>query len=359
MSRPRAVHQLSASAAFGDAIGNELFQIRDVLRAAGYESDIFVEFVDPRTASQVRPYQEYLELSSPDNIVLLHYSIGSAVSAMARELPDRRVLIYHNVTPAEWFAPYSFQVARGCADGRLELASLAECCELGLGDSDYNRRELEELGFKSTGVLPLLLEMRAFDRPLDPIVMERFDDGRTNLLFVGRVVPNKCFEDLLRLIAYYQMAIDHRARLVIVGENLTSPPYYHALQDLAARLQLHGVHFSGQVTQAELNAYYRTASAFVCMSEHEGYCVPLFEAMHCGLPVFAFDAAAIPSSTGEGVVLLHDKDPAFAAETIAAVLSDPQLKERILARQQQALETVSRDRVAELLLEYVRRLEGD
>lgn len=356
--RARAVHQLSVSASYGDAIGNEVLQIRDALRAAGYESDIFVELVDPRMASQVRPYQEYREISSPDNIALLHYSIGSKVSAMAREIEDRLVLVYHNITPAEWFAPYSFSIARDCADGRLELASLRERCALGLGDSEYNRRELQDLGFEPTGVLPLLLDLGVFDGEPDPIVMERFDDGRPNLLFVGRVVPNKCFEDLLRVLAYYQRCIDHRARLLIVGEHRTFSPYYDALQALASRLRLDEVHFVGHVTQAELNAYYRVASAFVCMSEHEGYCVPLFEAMHHGLPVFAYAAAAIPHSTGEGVLLLQDKDPALVAETIAAVLADGDTLAAMLARQRRALASVDSKHVVAKLLEYLRGLEA-
>lgn len=358
MSPRPAVHQLSVSASYGDAIGNEVLQIRDALHGAGYESDIFVELVDPRMASQVRPYQEYRAISSPENVVLLHYSIGSRVSALAREIPDRLVLVYHNITPAAWFAPYSFSIARDCADGRLELASLRDRCVLGLGDSEFNRRELEELGFEPTGILPLVLDLKVLDGELDPIVMERFDDGRTNLLFVGRVVPNKCFEDLLRVLAYYQRCIDHRARLLIVGEHRTFSPYYDALQELASRLRLDEVHFVGHVTQAELNAYYRVACAFVCMSEHEGYCVPLFEAMHRGLPVFAHAAAAVPHSTGEGVLLLEDKDPAFVAETIAAVLADDATLQKLLARQRRALEVVHRDRVVATLLEHLQRLES-
>lgn len=354
----KGIHQLSVSAAYGDAIGNEVLQIRDALRAAGYASDIFVELIDPRMASHVRPYQEYREVSDPDNIVILHYSLGSKVSAMARELPDRLVLVYHNITPAEYFAPYNFGLARDCAAGRVELASLRDRTELALGDSEYNRMELEELGFEPTGVLPLVLNLGTFDGEADPMVMGRFDDDRTNLLFVGRVVPNKRFEDLLRILAYYQRHIDHRARLLIVGEYRTFAPYYDALQAMASKLGLDEVHFTGHVTQAELNAYYRVADAFVCMSEHEGFCVPLFEAMHRGLPVFAFDAAAIPYSTGEGILLFEDKDPALIAETIHAVLGDEALREQLIARQRRALDLVRRDHVETTLMKHLRALEA-
>lgn len=358
MTRP-AVHQLSVSAAYGDAIGNEVMQIRDALRARGYASDVFVELVDPRMASEVRPYQEYQDVAGPDNIVLLHYSIGSAVSKLAREIDDRLVLIYHNITPAHWYAPYTFTVARDCAAGRLELASLRDRTALGLGDSEYNRQELEALGFAPTGVLPLLLDLSGLDEGPDPSIMARFDDDRPTWLFVGRVVPNKCFEDIIRAFAYFQRYINHRARLVIVGEHRTFSPYYDALQKLATGLQVDGIHFAGHVTNAELRAYYDTADAFVCMSEHEGFCVPLFEAIHKNLPVFAFDSSAIPYSTGEGVVLFGDKDPATIAETVAAVLEDDVTRTALLARQRRALESVDPRAVLATLLDHIDALQAN
>ena len=354
--KPRGIHQLSVSAARGDAIGNEVIQIRDALRDAGHESDVFVELIDPRMASEVRPYAEYRDLASPDNVVLLHYSIGSRVSALARQVDDPLVLIYHNITPAAWFAPYSFSIARNCAAGRIELASMRERCRLGLGDSEYNRRELEELGYSPTGVLPLLLDLSALDRPADPLVLRRYGDDRPTWLFVGRVVPNKCFEDIIRAFAYYQRYVDHRARLLVVGEHRTFAPYYDALQALAERFDASDVHFTGHVTAAELNAYYGVADLFVCTSEHEGFCVPVFEAMYRQVPVLAFDAAALPYSTGSGVLLLQDKDPALIAETAALIDSDAELRDRLLRRQSRALERVGRRRVIETLFEHLRAI---
>lgn len=356
--RPTAIHQMSVSAAYGDAIGNEVLQIRDALRDWGYSSDIFVELVDPRMARHVRPYAEYREVSDPDHLVLLHYSLGSKVSRLAAEIPDRLVIIYHNITPAEWFAPYNLGLARDCERGRIELAGLRDRTELALGDSEYNRMELEELGFDPTGVLPLVLDLSQLDEEPDRLVLERLSDEHPTWLFVGRVVPNKCLEDIIRAFAYFQHWIDHRARLVIVGEHRTFAPYYDALQRLVGALGVDEVHFTGHVSQSELNAYYRIADAFVCMSEHEGFCVPVFEAIHCGLPVLAFDAAAIPYSTGEGVLLFDDKDPAMVAETVAAVLSDHGLQARLLARQRQALEEVDRNRVLGVLRRQLERIEA-
>lgn len=354
--RTRAVHQLSVSAAPGDAIGSEALEIRRALREAGHESDIFVELVDPRMAREVRPYQEYREVSRPENIVLLHFSMGSKVTALVQEIPDRLVLVYHNITPAEWFAPYNLGIARSCWNGRRQLASLKERCALALGDSEYNRQELESLGFSPTGVLPLMMDLSRIDGPVDRLVLERFGDGRTNLLFVGRVVPNKCIEDLLRTFAYYRRYIDHRARLFVVGEYRSFAPYYDALQRLVGDLALDEVHFTGHVSQAELNAFYRIASCFVCTSEHEGFCVPIFEAIHSGLPVIAYAAAAIPYSTGRGLLLVKDKDPALMAEAVARILEERELRIALLARQRRALEPLRRETLVERLFDHLRKV---
>jgi glycosyltransferase involved in cell wall biosynthesis len=266
------------------------------------------------------------------------------------------VLIYHNITPAHWYAPYTYTVARDCAAGRLELASLRERTALGLGDSEYNRQELEDLGFAPTDVLPLLLDLSSLDGPADPTVLARFDDDRPTWLFVGRVVPNKCFEDIVRAFAYFQRYVNHRARLIVVGEHRSFSPYYDAVQELAATLGVDGIHFTGHVTNAELRGYYRVADAFVCMSEHEGFCVPLFEAIYRDVPVFAFDAAAVPYSTGAGVMLLEDKDPALVAETVAAVLDDEPTRQALLRRQRAALASVDPKAVLATLLGHLSAL---
>ena len=354
-ARSRAIHQLSVSAAYGDAIGGEIFTIRDALRQAGYESEVFVELVDSRMAREVRPYQEYREHSDPGNVALLHFSLGSRVSALAREIDDRLVVIYHNITPGEYFAPYALGIARDCQRGRVELATLAERSSLALGDSEYNRRELEELGFDPTGVLPLIIDLSRLDGPVDPMVRQRFADGRTNLLFVGRCVPNKSIEDLLRAFAYYRRFIDHRSRLIIVGEYRSFVLYFDALQQLCADLKLDEVYFTGHVSQPELNAFYEIADCFVCTSEHEGFCVPIFEAMHRELPVVAYSAAAIPYSTGRGVLLLDDKDPALFAETVHQLLTDDGLKKRLLERQQATLATLEPGRLIDELMRHLRQ----
>ena len=352
--RPRGIHQLSISGAHGDAIGNEMRQIRSALRAAGHESEIFVELLDSSMGSDVHPYLEYRDIASADNVLLLHYSMASPISRMLAGLDDRLVLIYHNITPPEWFAPYSLRIAHTCAAGRLQLAKLCGRTALALGDSEYNRQELEELGFERTAVVPLLLDLDGLDGPASQLVLDRYSDDRPTWLAVGRVAPNKCVEDVLRAFTYFQRYVDDGARLLIVGEHRHILPYYYELQRFAAEIAATDVHFVGHVSDSELNAYYRVADVLVCLSEHEGFCVPLFEAIRSGLPVIALAATAIPYSTGGGVLMLEDKEPALVAETVACVLEDEALRTQLLARQRRVLDGLEADRVVQLLFSQLR-----
>ena len=167
------VHQLLAALSYGDAIGNEALAIQRQLRAAGHESDIFAELVHPRVAHLARPLWEYREVSSPDTVCIFHFSIGSAAGRLIHEAPDRLVIVYHNITPAHFFLGFHPHLAGLCHHGRRELAAFAPRTELALGDSEVNRRELEEAGFARTGVLPIVLDLSLYDRKPSPVVRRR------------------------------------------------------------------------------------------------------------------------------------------------------------------------------------------
>ena len=189
-ARPRRVHQLLAALSYGDAIGNESLAIQKHLRAAGFESDIFAEKVEPRMASRARPLHEYESVSSADTVCLFHFSIGSAAGRLAFHAPDRLVAIYHNITPAAFFLGFHPHLAGLCYHGRRELQAFAPRTELALGDSEFNRRELEAAGFAHTAVLPIVLDLEAYGRKPSATVTRLYGDGATNLLFVGRIIPN-------------------------------------------------------------------------------------------------------------------------------------------------------------------------
>src|SRR2546429_1824693 len=197
MSKP-AVHQVLATLGYGDAIGHEVLGIQRVLQEAGYESKIFVETADPRLESLTHDYRELIDTSHPDNLLLHHFSLGSKASRTAFAMPDRMALIYHNITPPEYFVGVHRRLARQCFRGRRELRAYADRCDLALGDSEFNRQDLQALGFKRTDVLPVVPDFSHLDVAADRAFADVFDDTWTNILFVGRVVPNKKIEDVIR-----------------------------------------------------------------------------------------------------------------------------------------------------------------
>jgi glycosyltransferase involved in cell wall biosynthesis len=355
---PRHVHQLLAALSYGDAIGNESLAIRQHLRAAGFESDIFAEKVDPRMTHLARPLHEYEAVSSPRTVCLYHFSIGSAAGRLIYHARDRLVALYHNITPARFFLGFHPHLVGLCYHGRRELMAFAPRVELALGDSEYNRQELEAAGFARTAVLPIVLDLATLERRPSPVVLRLYGDGRTNLLFVGRIIPNKKVDDLLRVFAVYKRHLDPRSRLLLVGEHRGHERYYDRLQEMVRRLRLEDVVFAGHVDDDDLRAYYRVSRALLCLSEHEGFCVPLLEAMHLGLPVLAFDAGAVRETLRGGGVLLREKRPEVVAELLHQVVTDRSLRERVLAAQERAIREVRATDFGALLLDRLSPVLG-
>jgi len=302
------IHQVLATLGYGDAIGHEVLGIQSVLRGAGYESEIFVETADPRLESLTRDYRELVDYSHRDNLLLHHFSLGSKASRTAFALPDRMALIYHNITPPEYFVGVHRTLARQCFRGRRELRAYADRCDLAMGDSEFNRQDLETLGFPRTAVLPVVPDFSHLDRPPNWLLAGQFDDDWTNVLFVGRVIANKKIEDVIRFFHAYHTMFNPRSRLLIVGAQSGFERYLASLHQLVAELGLSHVHFVGHVSDEELVAFYEAADLFLCASEHEGFCVPLVEAFHMQVPVLAFAATAVPATMDGAGVLFAEKD---------------------------------------------------
>ena len=328
-----SIHQVLATLGYGDAIGHEVLGIQRVLHAAGYGSEIFVETADPRFESLTRDYRELIDFSHPDNLLLHHFSLGSKASRTAFALPDRMTLIYHNITPPEYFVGVHRTLARQCFRGRRELRACAERCDLALGDSEFNRQDLEAIGFSRTAVLPVVPDFSHLDGRPHRLVADQFDDAWTNVIFVGRVIANKKIEDLIRFFYAYHTVFNPRSRLLIVGAHGGFERYLAALHQLVATLDLPHVHFVGHVSDEELIAYYEIADLFLCASEHEGFCVPLVEAFYKQVPVLAYAATAVPSTMDGAGVLYDDKDPRHVAALMDAILSDCALQDAIVAAQ--------------------------
>ncbi|TFG73803.1 MAG: glycosyltransferase [Chrysiogenales bacterium] len=351
------VHQFLTSYSYGDAIGNEALEIRDFLRAHGIESEIFTLHFHPRYAHQVHNYLEYDRFSAPENVVIFHFSIGSPVTKKFLRLADKKVIIYHNITPYHFFLDFHRILAKDCFKGRVELKSLADKVDLALGDSEYNRSELVAAGFKQTGVLPLVMDFSKFDLPLLPVLSEIFADGKSNFLFIGRIIPNKKVEDVITAFHLYQKHFNPDSRLFIVGEYRGFERYFSALQNLISRLQVKNIHFSGHVPLAEVVSYAKLSHLYLHLSEHEGFCAPVVECFHLDIPVVAFDAGAVAETMNGGGMLVREKNFIKIAALCHEILTRRELKAALLAGQRLALEKYLRPRTGKILLDYLRGLQ--
>jgi len=239
--------------------------------------------------------------------------------------------MYHNVTPARFFVGYSEESARLARAAERELRELAPRAIVGLAKSAFSRRDLEAAGFADARRLPFV---HAPDRlpPPSPVFRRLFADGRVHVLAVGRIAPNKRIEDLLRAFAVLQRGAFRRSRLLLVGDRSLSA-YVDALDALARDLRLRDVVLGGHVEDDELRAAYGLADVLVSLSEHEGYGVPLVEAMLAGVPVVAYDAGAAAETMDGAGILLREKRPELVAGVIESLVRDPALREAVLAGQ--------------------------
>lgn len=355
-ARTPRVHQVLATLGYGDAIGHEVLGIQRVLRAAGYDSEIFVETADPRLEDLTIDYRDMVGSVAEDDVLIHHFSIGSRASRTAYALPGRMALIYHNITPPEYFVGIHKDLVKQCFRGRRELTAYTGRCDLALGDSEYNRAELEALGFPHTDVLPVVPGFSHLDVPPDRTIAASFDDEWTNVLFVGRVIPNKRFEDVIRAFHAYKSRHNPRARLLLVGSYTAFEKYLALLHQLVARLGTSDVHFLGHVTNEQLTALYDIADLFLCCSEHEGFCVPIIEAFYKRVPVAAYAATAVPATMGGGGVLFETRNPAEIARIVDAVLDDQRIEEAVIESQDAALTRLRARDFGGTLLRHVDRV---
>jgi glycosyltransferase involved in cell wall biosynthesis len=289
---------------------------------------------------------------------VFHYSVWSEAAAYVQGLKDARVLlVYHNITPTEWFAGVNPQAERDTRLGRERLVDLARRSVYATGMSEYSRRELEEAGFAATGVVPILVDFDGLARRLRA-APPRPADGYARVLSVGRLAPNKRHEDTLKLFYHYKRHVNPRSRLTLIGFADTGS-YRDFLDRLARRLGLDPhVELAGHVSDDELARHYAWADAYVTMSEHEGFCVPPLEAMAAGIPVLAFAATAVPFTLGDAGVLMERKDPAVGGELLGMLCADTPLRRRLVVRGGEHVLDFSAERTRARFVEAVARAAG-
>jgi glycosyltransferase involved in cell wall biosynthesis len=340
------VHQWVPAAHRGDAIGDSARAVRDMLRGMGHDSEIFALTIDDNMRGEALPFAD--AAATAGDVTIFHFALPSPMTEAFAGLRGAKVLQYHNITPAAFFAPYDAGLFRLAALGRRELATLAGRVDLALGDSEFNRQELQALGFAPTGVMPIAVNTaRITVAPPRPALERILADGLINILFVGRIVPNKRIEDHIRLAEQYKRYVDAYYRFIFVGRYDGLPRYYAQIRALLDQYEMlpDRFWFTGPVPDEDLAAFYRWADAYVSLSEHEGFCVPLVEAMAADVPILAYAAGAVPETLGGAGLLFAPKDLEVAAELLGSVVYDRDLRRRVLDGQRRRLRDFAPGRI--------------
>ncbi len=335
------VHQMTAALAYGDAVSNDILEIDRRLQAWGFETRIFAEHIEPRLAGNAHHDREYEQfVREEDDLLIYHYSIYNANLKAYVRSGNRKLVIYHNITPAEFFHSYDRGLEAICRAGREALSEL-QGCDLALGVSDFNRRELVAAGIpvEHTGVLPIFLgldKFRVAGRNA-ALYQQLKSSGQTNLLYVGRIAPNKACEDAIKILYAYRKNINPQAHLRLIGHRFL-PAYARFLEMLVDRLGLEdAVTFADRVSLSDLRAYYEGSDVFLFTSRHEGFGVPLLESMYFELPILAYSSSAVPETLGAAGVLFNDLAYAEIAEVLHLLVTDAGLRDQIVRRQRERL----------------------
>lgn len=333
------IHQLVYGMVYGDAISNSAFNIKRYLNEKGIASEIYAMVIHPKLLGVVRHFTEI----PTDQHVIYHLSVGCPLSYKIPEFSRKRILLYHNITPSHYFKDYFPTAVEMCDQGRVELAYLRPYIDVAFADSEYNRKELLEYGYVRTEVTPIIINFDEYDAPHSIAVshsLSYFKKGK-DILFVGRLAPNKKYEDLIQIFYFYKKYICPGARLFLIG-SFFEDEYYEKLKNLVALLSIKDVYMMGHVPFNQLLSYYKNADLFLCMSEHEGFCVPLLEAMHFRIPIIAYECTAIGETVGKGGMLVNHKDSFKIATDIQYVLENEDLQLNMLEHQKERLQYYSK-----------------
>ena len=338
-----------------DAVGEHTRSLRDRLVAEGVACRIYIEMPDPDTVGETRPYGEYEADAQPGDVLVYQMATRSDMATWLRDRPEPVVINYHSLTPAEYFVPWNNWIARHQVAATLDLAALAPTAALGVGVSEFDAEELRLAGCADVIVVPVA-NVEVPPPPPDPEALAALEraPGAPHWLSVGRLAPNKGHEYTLAALFVARSTTAPDARLTIVGSP-TEPAYARALHRYAAALGLTGaVSFVSRLSDSELSAQYAAADVLVMLSAHEGFGVPLLEAMSHGVPVVAFASGAVPEIVGDAGVVVDDRGPRRVAEEVAALLADSGRREALVTAGRARPAALGLDRAASDLVAALR-----
>ncbi len=346
--------QVTPTLGYGDAVGNNVVAIDKLLKRNGYSCMVYSNSFDPRIPDSVEK-KLINEWKAPkkDDILIYHIAAGWSEINKIIDAKCRKIAIYHNVTPPHFFKGYDNLAYKICRKGVKEVKSLKDVFDYCIADTEFNKQDLVSYGYSCpVDAVPILINFNDYAaEPSQEIIQKYKDTEGTKILFVGRIVPNKMYEDLIRSFYSYKNVYDPKAKLFLVGKYNENDSYYKRLQDYIKELQLEDVYFSGHISFRDILAYYSVADIFLCESEHEGFCVPLVEAMYFKVPIIAYDSCAVGETLGDGGVLINNKDSMFVASVINTIMQDEQMIAQLKEKGTNRLKWFSNDRIEKELME--------
>lgn len=354
------VIQMLPTLSYGDGVGNDAVAIDAVLKRCGYTTKIYAENIDHRISPHIVSPINDLGYSDENDIILYHLSTGSNLNRAFTKMAARKVVIYHNITPPIFFHGYSPKSESLCACGLKEAEIISPYIDYCLAVSEFNKQDLIRMGYKCPiDILPILIPFDDYKKKPSKKIVSKFNDDYTNIIFVGRLSPNKKQEDIIDTFFYYQKYINSKSRLIFVGSYSGLESYYKRLNEYAKQLNISNIYFTGHIPFDEILAYYTIADLFLCMSEHEGFCIPLVEAMYFKIPIIAFKSTGVTDTLGDGGILLEKKDPFVAACMINKVVTSSDLKNQIARNQEKQLANFSTEHIESKFITYLSNFIGN
>lgn len=354
------VIQMLPTLAYGDGVGNDALAMDTILKQMGYETKIYAENIDARIKEGLAEKIENASELQEDDVIIYHLSTGTVLNETLKSYPCKKIVVYHNITPAHFFADYNQELEDLCRRGREGISMVREAADYCLAVSEYNKKELVEAGYTcDIDVLPILIPYADYEKEPDSAVMEQYSDDWVNIVFVGRIVPNKKQEDIIKTFYYYKKFVNPKSRLFLVGAYGGLERYYGRLRKYVEELQLEDVYFTGHAKFNEILAYYRIADVFLCMSEHEGFCIPLVEAMYFNIPIVAYSDTGVKETLSYAGLKLEKKDCKAAAEMIDMLMQNEELREKVIEIQNRRLKDFDYEETKQTFIQHMNRFLGE
>lgn len=349
----KAIHQFVHSFVPMDAIGTHVLNLRQLLQEFDMDSEIYCLESRGSHSEIAKEYTSYRSTDPTETAVIYHSSTGSPVADFVAKLDDYKIVNYHNITPPKFFFPWEPHVGVELTRGLQQLEELAPLVELGIGDSSFNTFEMTQIGYKKAVVAPVMSNVKACPQNLETTrktqraAGDKANSLGSHWLFVGRIAPNKSQHDIIKAFYIYRKLFDPLAKLSLVGGS-SSHVYWRALHRFVAKLDLgSSVNITGSISDIELENYYQTADIFVCLSQHEGFCVPLVEAMDHKIPIVSLESSALGETLLNAGLLLKDNDPVIVASAANRVRMDANLRNALIGAGQIRVEELSLDSARE------------